>query len=58
MTACALRNALPAGPQTADGAPPANAPAPEGLWAYAAAALRRETNAWRRDPHPELIAAS
>jgi len=47
-----------AGPQTADGAPPANAPAPEGLWAYAAAALRLETSAWGRNPHPELIAAS
>jgi hypothetical protein len=44
-----------AGPQSPDGAPPLDAPGPEGLWAYVAAALRLETQAWGRNPHPELI---
>jgi hypothetical protein len=45
-----------AGQQNADGAPPANAPPPEGLWAYAAAALRLVETPFGRNPNPELIA--
>ena len=44
-----------AGPQNADGSPPANAPAPEALWAYAAAALRLPKTPFGRNPNPELI---
>ena len=44
-----------AGPQRADGAPPENAPPPEGLWAYTAAALRLRATPFGRDPNPELI---
>jgi hypothetical protein len=44
-----------AGRQTADGAPPPGAPRPEGLWAYAAAALRLTTAPFGRNPNPELI---
>jgi hypothetical protein len=44
-----------AGPQNADGSPPANAPPPEGLWAYAAAALRLAKAPFGRNPNPELI---
>jgi hypothetical protein len=44
-----------AGPQGADGAPPPDAPGPEGLWAYVAAALRLDIRAWGRNPHPQLI---
>jgi hypothetical protein len=46
-----------AGPQGADGAPPTDAPKPDGLWAYVTAALGLDTGAWGRNPHPELLAA-
>jgi hypothetical protein len=46
-----------AGPQGADGAPPPDAPSPDGLWAFTAAALGVESRVWGRNPHPELIAA-
>ena len=39
-----------AGPQRADGAPPEQAPPPEGLWAYAAAALRLDGTPFGRNP--------
>jgi len=45
-----------AGPQNADGSPPANTPPPEALWAYAAAALGLITTPFGRNPNPELIA--
>ena len=44
-----------AGPQRADGQPPPNAPPPEGLWAYAAAALRVSGAPFGKNPNPELI---
>ena len=44
-----------AGPQNADGSPPANAPPPEALWAYAAAALGLDKAPFGRNPNPELI---
>ncbi|HKA88202.1 MAG TPA: hypothetical protein VKE22_11065 [Haliangiales bacterium] len=44
-----------AGPQRADGSPPDNAPPPEGLWAYAAAALRLRHAGFGKNPNPELI---
>jgi hypothetical protein len=44
-----------AGPQNPDGSPPLSAPAPEALWAYAAAALRVGAAPFGRNPHPELI---
>ena len=44
-----------AGPQRADGSVPGNAPAPEGLWAYTAAALHLEHTPFGRNPNPELI---
>jgi hypothetical protein len=44
-----------AGRQTAEGAPPAGAPPPEGLWAYTAAALRLTTAPFGANPNPELI---
>jgi hypothetical protein len=44
-----------AGPQTPDGAPPAGAPPPEALWAYASAALRLRSAPFGRNPNPELI---
>jgi len=44
-----------AGPQRPDGAPPPNAPPPEALWAYTAAALRLDGAPFGRNPHPELI---
>ena len=44
-----------AGPQNADGSPPANAPPPEALWAYAAAALHLSATPFGRNPNPELI---
>ena len=43
-----------AGPQRADGAPPEQAPPPEGLWAYAAAVLRVPGAPFGRNPNPEL----
>jgi hypothetical protein len=43
-----------AGPQRADGAPPEQAPPPEALWAYAAAALRVTGSPFGRNPNPEL----
>jgi hypothetical protein len=46
-----------AGPQRADGQPPPDAPPPEGLWAYAAAALRLSGAPFGRNPNPELIVA-
>jgi hypothetical protein len=45
-----------AGPQNADGSPPANAPPPEALWAYAAAALGLVATPFGHNPNPELIA--
>jgi hypothetical protein len=47
-----------AGPQDPDGSPPENAPPPDALWAYAAAALRLDGAPFGRNPHPGLIAAS
>jgi hypothetical protein len=44
-----------AGPQNADGSPPHNAPQPESLWAYAAAALRIDAAPFGRNPNPELV---
>jgi hypothetical protein len=43
-----------AGPQRADGAPPEQAPPPEGLWAYAAAVLRLGGSVFGPNPNPEL----
>jgi hypothetical protein len=43
-----------AGPQRADGAPPDQAPGPEGLWAYASAVLRVSGTPFGRNPNPEL----
>lgn len=43
-----------AGPQRPDGAPPENAPPPEGLWAYAAAVLRVSGAPFGANPNPEL----
>jgi hypothetical protein len=45
-----------AGPQNADGSPPANAPPPEALWAFVAAALNLGATPFGRNPNPELIA--
>ncbi len=47
-----------AGPQSPDGSPPADAPPPDALWAYAAAALRLGGSPFGRNPHPELLRAS
>ncbi len=44
-----------AGPQRPDGAPPENAPPPESLWAYAAAAMRLASSPFGPNPHPELV---
>ena len=44
-----------AGPQQPDGSPPPNAPPVDGLWAYAAAALRLPTTPFGRNPNPELL---
>jgi hypothetical protein len=44
-----------AGRQTAQGAPPVGAPPPEGLWAFAAAALRLPTAPFGPNPNPELV---
>jgi hypothetical protein len=44
-----------AGPQHADGAPPNDAPSPEGLWAYACDALGLDNAPFGRNPHPKLI---
>jgi hypothetical protein len=43
-----------AGPQRPDGAPPADAPPPEGLWAYLSSALRVR-GPFGPNPNPELI---
>jgi len=45
-----------AGPQNTDGSPPANAPPPEALWAYAAAALGLVKRPFGSNPNGELIA--
>jgi hypothetical protein len=45
-----------AGPQRPDGSPPLDAPPPEALWAYAAAALHLGPGPFGRNPNPELIA--
>jgi hypothetical protein len=45
-----------AGPQRADGSPPEAAPPPEGVWAFASAALRIGAAPFGRNPNPELIA--
>jgi hypothetical protein len=44
-----------AGPQNADGSPPTDAPPPEALWAYAAAALGLAKTPFGRNPCPKLI---
>jgi hypothetical protein len=44
-----------AGPQSPDGAPPPNAPLPEGLWAYVASALGVPGTPFGRNPNPERI---
>jgi hypothetical protein len=44
-----------AGPQRPDGSPPENAPPAEGLWAYAAAAMRVNGAPFGRNPSPDLI---
>jgi hypothetical protein len=44
------------GPQRPDGSPPENAPPPEALWAYVAAALRLDSHPFGRNPSPRLIA--
>jgi hypothetical protein len=44
-----------AGPQTADGAPPAGAPPVDGLWSYLAGALRLGQQPFGRNPNPELL---
>jgi hypothetical protein len=44
-----------AGPQNADGSPPASALPPESLWAYIAAALALDKTPFGRNPQPELI---
>jgi hypothetical protein len=44
-----------AGPQNSDGTPLANAPLPEALWAYTAAALRLPRTPFGRNPNPELV---
>jgi hypothetical protein len=43
------------GPQRPDGAPPENAPPPEALWAYVAAALRLPSQPFGPNPAPRLI---
>jgi hypothetical protein len=45
-----------AGPQSPQGAPPPNAPLPEGLWAYVASALGVPGTPFGPNPNPELIA--
>ena len=47
-----------AGPQSPDGSPPADAPSPETVFAYAAAALRVGGSPFGRNPNPELIRAT
>jgi hypothetical protein len=44
-----------AGPQNPDGSPPLDAPPPDAVWAYAAAALNLRGSPFGRNPHPELI---
>src|SRR4030095_13613735 len=44
-----------AGRQRSDGAPPEQAPPPEGLWAYAASVLRLGPTPFGRNPNPELV---
>jgi hypothetical protein len=44
-----------AGPQQPDGAPPLNAPPPEALWAFTAAALQLPAAPFGLNPNPELI---
>lgn len=44
-----------AGPQNPDGSPPLDSAPPDGLWAYAAAALRVGGSPFGRNPHPELL---
>src|SRR5262249_33002009 len=44
-----------AGPQRSDGAPPDNAPPPEALWAYTAAAMGLTGTPFGANPNPELI---
>lgn len=44
-----------AGPQNPDGSPPLDAPPPEAVWAYAAAALNLRGSPFGRNSHPELI---
>jgi hypothetical protein len=46
-----------AGQQNPDGSPPADAPPPDALWAYAAGVLRVEGSPFGRNLHPELIRA-
>jgi hypothetical protein len=44
-----------AGPQTAVGGPPANAPPVEGLWSYLAGAMRIGRHPFGSNPNPELL---
>jgi hypothetical protein len=46
-----------AGPQRIDGSPPPDAPPPEALWRYAAAALGLDAAGFGANPNPELIHA-
>lgn len=46
-----------AGPQRTDGSPPPDAPPPEALWRYAAAALGLDAAGFGTNPNPELIHA-
>jgi hypothetical protein len=45
-----------AGPQQADGSPPPDAPPPEALWAFVAAALRIEKAPFGKNPNGRLVA--
>jgi hypothetical protein len=44
-----------AGPQRPDGSPPPDAPPPDGLWAYVAAALRLDAAPFGSNPAPQLL---
>ncbi|HKD18504.1 MAG TPA: hypothetical protein VKG23_11615 [Thermoanaerobaculia bacterium] len=45
-----------AGPQQADGSPPPDAPPPESLWAFVAAALRVDGSPFGKNPNRRLVA--
>lgn len=46
-----------AAPQRPDGSPPLDAPPPDALWAYCAAALGLDSIPFGPNPHPELLRA-